>query len=209
MPLWIPIAITAALFQCWRTAMQQKLRGILSVNGAGFVRYLYGMPTALVLFCIALAWTLRHPSVVSIPKAGSQGADVPAMKLIIAVVALVAATVPVAGENETDAGTLPTVDHVKLRLAASPSSVAAKDRLTEVPVTGLTAGVGPLAMTGATLPSVSVMVWTLELLSVALLGADKDSTMVSSCSASSSARSGMKIVPSKVSAGIWRVADGA
>ena len=57
MPLWIPIAVTAALFQCWRTAMQQKLRGILSVNGAGFVRYLYGGPTAVVLFCIALYWT--------------------------------------------------------------------------------------------------------------------------------------------------------
>ena len=43
MPLWIPISISAALFQCWRTAMQQKLRH-LSVNGAGFVRYLYGAP---------------------------------------------------------------------------------------------------------------------------------------------------------------------
>ena len=26
MPLWIPITVSAALFQCWRTAMQQKLR---------------------------------------------------------------------------------------------------------------------------------------------------------------------------------------
>jgi drug/metabolite transporter (DMT)-like permease len=54
MPLWIPISVSAALFQCWRTAMQQKLRGVLSVNGAGFVRYLYGMPTALVLLVVAL-----------------------------------------------------------------------------------------------------------------------------------------------------------
>ena len=53
MPIWIPISVTAALLQCWRTAMQQKLRGLLSVNGAGFVRYLYGMPTALVLLVIA------------------------------------------------------------------------------------------------------------------------------------------------------------
>ena len=30
--------------------MQQKLRHLLSVNGAGFVRYLYGAPTALALF---------------------------------------------------------------------------------------------------------------------------------------------------------------
>jgi drug/metabolite transporter (DMT)-like permease len=57
MPIWIPIAVTAALLQCWRTAMQQKLRNLLSVNGAGFVRYLYGMPTALVLLLIGLEVT--------------------------------------------------------------------------------------------------------------------------------------------------------
>ena len=57
MPLWIPITVAAALFQCWRTAMQQKLRHLLSVNGAGFVRYLYGAPTALVLFIVALLIT--------------------------------------------------------------------------------------------------------------------------------------------------------
>ncbi len=49
MELWVPITVSAALFQCWRTAMQQKLRHLLSVNGAGFVRFLYGAPTALVL----------------------------------------------------------------------------------------------------------------------------------------------------------------
>jgi drug/metabolite transporter (DMT)-like permease len=54
MPVWIPITVAAALFQCWRTAMQQKLRHQLSVNGAGFVRYLYGAPTALVLLIGAL-----------------------------------------------------------------------------------------------------------------------------------------------------------
>jgi len=57
MPLWIPITVSAALFQCWRTAMQQKLRHLLSVNGAGFVRFLYGAPTALVLFIAALLIT--------------------------------------------------------------------------------------------------------------------------------------------------------
>jgi len=55
MPLWIPIAVSAALFQCWRTAMQQKLRYVLSVNGAGFVRFLYGAPAALVFLLAALA----------------------------------------------------------------------------------------------------------------------------------------------------------
>ena len=57
MPLWIPITVFAALFQCWRTAMQQKLRHLLSVNGAGFVRFLYGAPTALVLLIGALLGT--------------------------------------------------------------------------------------------------------------------------------------------------------
>lgn len=55
MPIWIPVAMTAALFQSWRTAMQQKLRHLLSVNGAGFVRFLYGAPTAAVLLTAAIA----------------------------------------------------------------------------------------------------------------------------------------------------------
>ena len=57
MPLWVPITVAAALFQCWRTAMQQKLRHMLSINGAGFVRFLYGAPTAMVLLGGALAVT--------------------------------------------------------------------------------------------------------------------------------------------------------
>jgi drug/metabolite transporter (DMT)-like permease len=57
MALWIPVTLSAALFQCWRTAMQQKLRHLLSVNGAGFVRFLYGAPAALVLFIGSLIGT--------------------------------------------------------------------------------------------------------------------------------------------------------
>ena len=57
MPVWLPVTVSAALFQCWRTAMQQKLRHLLSVNGAGFVRYLYGAPTALVLLVGSLVAT--------------------------------------------------------------------------------------------------------------------------------------------------------
>jgi drug/metabolite transporter (DMT)-like permease len=57
MAAWIPITIAAALFQCWRTALQQKLRHLLSVNGAGFVRFLYGAPTALLIFLAGLAIT--------------------------------------------------------------------------------------------------------------------------------------------------------
>ncbi|NKC33360.1 DMT family transporter [Falsiroseomonas selenitidurans] len=47
---WVGFTVSAALFQCWRTAQQQKLRGQLSVNGAGVVRYLYGVPVGLLIF---------------------------------------------------------------------------------------------------------------------------------------------------------------
>ena len=57
MPIWIPITLTAALFQCWRTAMQQKLRGLLSVNGAAFIRFMYGAPFAVLFLGLALGIT--------------------------------------------------------------------------------------------------------------------------------------------------------
>lgn len=46
---WIAFTVAAAAFQCWRTALQQRLRGQLSVNGAGVVRYLYGVPAGLLI----------------------------------------------------------------------------------------------------------------------------------------------------------------
>ena len=55
MELWIPITVLAALFQCVRTAMQQKLRAILNTNGANFVRYLYGAPISLAMLA-GLVW---------------------------------------------------------------------------------------------------------------------------------------------------------
>ncbi len=55
MPIWIAATLLAALFQCWRTAKQQKLRSVLSVNGATFIRFFYGVPSALVLLLIAIA----------------------------------------------------------------------------------------------------------------------------------------------------------
>ncbi|MBX9752089.1 MAG: DMT family transporter [Roseococcus sp.] len=54
MPLWVAITITAALFQTWRTALQQRLRGQLSLNGAAVVRYLYGVPFGLLI--LAAYW---------------------------------------------------------------------------------------------------------------------------------------------------------
>ncbi len=45
--MWVPITLAAATFQILRTSQQHRLRGVLSVNGAGFVRYAYGLPLAL------------------------------------------------------------------------------------------------------------------------------------------------------------------
>ena len=64
MPLWIPITVAAALFQNIRTTMQQKIRGILSVDGANFVRYLYGAPLALGMLAFLVLGTGRQvPSI--------------------------------------------------------------------------------------------------------------------------------------------------
>ena len=42
--MWIPVTVAAAGFQTARTALQHRLRALLSVSGAGFVRYVYGAP---------------------------------------------------------------------------------------------------------------------------------------------------------------------
>ncbi len=55
MELWIPITIVAALLQCVRTALQQKLKALLSTNGANFVRYFYGAPVSLAMLGAILA----------------------------------------------------------------------------------------------------------------------------------------------------------
>jgi drug/metabolite transporter (DMT)-like permease len=52
--IWLPATLCAGLFQSARTAIQQRLRATLSVNGAGLVRYLYGLPVALAMW---FAWS--------------------------------------------------------------------------------------------------------------------------------------------------------
>lgn len=59
-PIWLPAAFLAGLFQAWRTALQQRLRGVLSVSGAGLVRYAYGAPFALLFAALYLGAT-RQP----------------------------------------------------------------------------------------------------------------------------------------------------
>jgi drug/metabolite transporter (DMT)-like permease len=61
--MWIPITLFAAAFQTARTAMQQRLRALLSVSGAGFVRYVYGAPLSLSAVAIAVASGVRFPHV--------------------------------------------------------------------------------------------------------------------------------------------------
>jgi drug/metabolite transporter (DMT)-like permease len=46
---WLFATLAAALFNAWRTALQHRVRERLSVNGAGLVRYLYGLPVAIAL----------------------------------------------------------------------------------------------------------------------------------------------------------------
>lgn len=54
MELWIPITVAAAFFQCTRTALQQKLKALLSTNGANFVRYLYGAPVSILMLVLLM-----------------------------------------------------------------------------------------------------------------------------------------------------------
>lgn len=48
-PIWLPATLLAGATQAWRTAVQRRVSHSLSVNGAGLVRYLYGLPFALIL----------------------------------------------------------------------------------------------------------------------------------------------------------------
>ncbi len=54
--IWLPATLLAGLFQAWRTAVQQRVRAELSLNAAGLVRYLYGLPVGLTLLAAYLLW---------------------------------------------------------------------------------------------------------------------------------------------------------
>lgn len=49
-PIWLPATVAAGALQAWRTAVQKRVSHSMSVNAAGLVRYLYGLPFALLLF---------------------------------------------------------------------------------------------------------------------------------------------------------------
>ena len=61
--MWWLITLAAAGFQTSRTAKQHRLRSLLSVSGAGFVRYVYGAPIALTAVAIAALSGARLPSI--------------------------------------------------------------------------------------------------------------------------------------------------
>lgn len=46
------MTLAAALFQVWRTALQQRLRRELSVNAASFVRYFFALPADMLLLLL-------------------------------------------------------------------------------------------------------------------------------------------------------------
>ncbi len=46
---WLPATLLAGLLQAWRTAVQQRLRAELSINGAGLARYVYGLPLVVAV----------------------------------------------------------------------------------------------------------------------------------------------------------------
>jgi drug/metabolite transporter (DMT)-like permease len=61
--MWIPITVVAAGFQTARTALQHRLRALLSVSGAGFVRYAYGAPLSALAVLTALVLGVRWPHI--------------------------------------------------------------------------------------------------------------------------------------------------
>jgi drug/metabolite transporter (DMT)-like permease len=52
---WIPITVGAAASQAARSALQRQLKGQLSVNGAAFTRFLFGLPLAAVYLSLLVA----------------------------------------------------------------------------------------------------------------------------------------------------------
>src|SRR3954469_11260876 len=61
--MWIIVTLFAAAFQTARTALQHRLRSLLSVSGAGFVRYVYGAPLSIAAVLVALLLGVDFPTI--------------------------------------------------------------------------------------------------------------------------------------------------
>lgn len=53
--IWIPITVGAAASQAVRSALQRHLKGQLSINGAAFTRFLFGLPLAAMYLAALVA----------------------------------------------------------------------------------------------------------------------------------------------------------
>lgn len=84
--MWVLITLGAATFQILRTSRQHELRSVLSTGAAGFVRYAYGAPLAVVL-SVVLFGVLSH-DVPSVPGRFWAYGLVGAVSQIIGTVAL-------------------------------------------------------------------------------------------------------------------------
>jgi drug/metabolite transporter (DMT)-like permease len=58
---WIPVTLLASSAQTLRNAMQRDLIGALGAVGAAQVRFLFGLPFALMFLAGVLVWTGLHP----------------------------------------------------------------------------------------------------------------------------------------------------
>jgi drug/metabolite transporter (DMT)-like permease len=66
--IWVIITLLAVAFQSSRTAAQHRLRSVLSVSTAGFVRYAYGAPLAfLALFLVVKTTGVPIPVLSELP----------------------------------------------------------------------------------------------------------------------------------------------
>lgn len=64
--LWIPITVTAAVFQVARNAAQRSLLGAGGPWGATLVRFLFGLPFSIVISTVALLLMQSHLAVSSV-----------------------------------------------------------------------------------------------------------------------------------------------
>jgi drug/metabolite transporter (DMT)-like permease len=87
--IWLPAALLAGVFQAWRTAVQQRLRTMISVSGAGLVRYLYGLPVGAVLLIAYLHF--NHLSLPTTSAAFFVDVTIAGVAQILATVLLIAA----------------------------------------------------------------------------------------------------------------------
>jgi drug/metabolite transporter (DMT)-like permease len=87
--MWVVVTLVATVFQTVRTAAQGRLRDALSVNAAGFVRYVVGAPLALV--ASLLIFTIGGQDLPSIPTRFWFIVTIAGVAQIIGTVALITA----------------------------------------------------------------------------------------------------------------------